>query len=146
MGYMRIPYIWKQFFLHKGSSFSIQSQNGLIPGGKESDKRLQTIFFTPLNTFGGDFDDEEHIFDYTIFQKVQHHSHWKRNQDVVFWVKLFRAQDQGLQFFDKKSHAIVVYDLVPAECIYKSYLSERRSKTVRKTCNPTTRVKNHTEK
>ena len=53
---------------------------------------------------------------------MQHHSHWQRNQDVVFWVKLFRAQDQGLQFFDKKSHAIVVYDLVPAECIYKSYL------------------------
>ena len=36
-----------------GCSFSIQSipENGLIPGGHESDKGLQTVFFTPLNHF-----------------------------------------------------------------------------------------------
>ena len=57
--------------------------------------------------------------DYTIPQKVHYHSHWKRNQDAVNWEKLSRAQDQGLPFGQTKSHAIIVHDPVPAECIYK---------------------------
>ena len=75
MEYIRIP---SRF------SFSIQSilENGVIPGGKESDKGRQTIFCTPLNTFGGDSDEEEPSDDYTIPRKVHYHSHWKRNQDA----------------------------------------------------------------
>ena len=52
-------------------------------------------------------------------KKVHYHSHWKRNQDAVYWVKLSRAQEQGLQFWQTKSHAIVVHSPVPADCIYK---------------------------
>ena len=40
-------------------------ENGLIPVGKESDKGRQTVFFTPLNPFGGDSDEEEPRDDYT---------------------------------------------------------------------------------
>ena len=60
MEYIRIPYKWKEYIFHRGCSSSIQSirENGLIPGGKESDKGRQTIFFTPLNPFGGDSDEE----------------------------------------------------------------------------------------
>ena len=48
-----------------------------------------------------------------------YNSHWKRNQDAVSWVTLFRAQDQGLRFWQTKSHAIIVQDPEPAESIYK---------------------------
>ena len=71
MEYIRNPCNWKECIFHRGCSFSIQSilENGLIPGGKESDKGRQTIFFTPLNPIGGDSDEEEPRDDYTIPQK-----------------------------------------------------------------------------
>ena len=53
----------------------------------------------------------------TVPQKVHYHSHWKRNQDAVYWIKLSIALDQGLQFWQTKSHAIIVHSLVPADCI-----------------------------
>ena len=89
----------------------------MIPGGKESDKGRETVFFTPLNPFGGDDDEEEHRDDYTVPQKVHYHSHWKHNQDAVCWVKLSRAKGQRLQFLQTKSHAIMVHSPVPADCI-----------------------------
>ena len=46
----------------------------------------QTVFFTPLNTFGRDSEEEEPHDDYTFPQKVRHHSHWKRDQGAVNWV------------------------------------------------------------
>ena len=51
MLYIRIPYQWKEYVFHWACSFSIKSilEDGLIPGGKKSDKGRQTVFFTPLN-------------------------------------------------------------------------------------------------
>ena len=71
MGYIRIPYNWKEKFFHRVCSFSIQSvlENGHIPGGKESKGGRQTIFFAPLNPFGGDSDEEESNHDYPVRQK-----------------------------------------------------------------------------
>ena len=62
----------QQWLLQGCFSFSIQSihENGLIPGGEESDKGRQTVFFTPLSPFGGDPDEEESRNDYTVPQKV----------------------------------------------------------------------------
>ena len=100
MEYIRIPYNWTEFIFQRGCPSSIQSilENGLIPGGKESDKGRQTVFFTPLNSFGGDSDEEETGDGHTVPQKVHYQSHWKRNQDAVHWVKLSRAQDQRIAF------------------------------------------------
>ena len=50
---------------------------------------------------------------------MHYHSHWKRNQDAFNWVNLSRTQDQGLPFWQAQSHAIIVHDPVPAECICK---------------------------
>ena len=79
--------IGKKCLFHRGCSFSIQSflENGLIPGGRGSDKGRQTVFFTPLNPYGGDSDEEEPRDDHTVPQKVHYHSHWERNQDAVNW-------------------------------------------------------------
>ena len=53
--------------------------------------------------------------------------------------KFDRTQDQGLRFWQTKSSAIIVHNLVPADCIYRViYFSERRSNTIRKTLNPST--------
>ena len=96
-GFLTIGQIKK---FHRGCPSSIQSilENGLILCGMESDKGRQTVFFTPLNPFGGDSDEEEPGDDHTVPQKVHYQSHGKRNQDAVYWVKLSRAQDQRIAF------------------------------------------------
>ena len=45
---------------NRGCSWSVQSilGRGLIPGGKESDKARQAVFFTPLNPCGENPDEE----------------------------------------------------------------------------------------
>ena len=52
-----------------------------------------------------------------FLKKVHFHSHWKRNQDAVHWIKLSRAQDRGLQFSQTRSFAIITLNLVPGDCI-----------------------------
>ena len=63
---------------HRGCSWDVQSflESGLIPGGKENDKTRQAIFFTPLNLFGENLDEENPHDDYTIPQKVHFHTYW----------------------------------------------------------------------
>ena len=94
----------------------------MSPGGHGGDKGRQTGFFTPLD---GDPDKGEPRDDYTFPQKVHYKSHWKRNQDAVYW-----------------SHAIIVHSLVQLQ----SYLSKRRSNIVRKTLESTICAKSHTQK
>ena len=61
MGHVAIPYIWKEFLFHRGCSFDVTSilRSGLIAGGRESKEGRHTIFFTPLNPFGDNPDEEE---------------------------------------------------------------------------------------
>ena len=102
-----IRYEWRECIFHRGCSWDMQSilGSGLIPGGEENDKARQAVFFTLLNPFG---ENPGH-----------YHSHGKRKQDAVYWIKLSRAQDQGLQFWQTKSFAIITHSPVPGDCIYK---------------------------
>ena len=83
---------------------------------RETDKARQAVFFTPLNPFGNDRDEEKPHFDYTVPQKVHYETYWKRNQER-YWIKLSRAQDQGLRYWQTKSFAIITYATVPGDCI-----------------------------
>ena len=69
------------------SASNLSLTKGLIPGGKDSHKRRQAIFFTPLNPVGGDPEEEEPPDDYTVPQKVHYHSHWKRNPNAVYKIQ-----------------------------------------------------------
>ena len=77
----------------------------------------QTIFFTLLNPFGEHSDEEAFGKSLTLHRKVHYRSFWKHHQDAVFGVKLSQAQDQGLQFWQTKSFAILVNDHVQTERI-----------------------------
>ena len=61
MGHVAIPYKWKEFLFHRGCSFNVTSilKSGLIAGGRESKEGRQTIFYTLLNPFGDNRDEEE---------------------------------------------------------------------------------------
>ena len=121
-GYIRILHKWKRFNFHRGCSFSIQSifENGLIPGGHESDKGRQIVFFTPLN-FLVEILKKKNFMTITQFLK-------KRIVTVIgkaikmqcIGQEKSRAQDRRLQFWQTKSHAIIVHSLVPADSIFQA--------------------------
>ena len=45
---------------------------------------------------------------------------WECFQNTVFWCNLELAQERGLQFYQTRSHAVVLYNTLPAACIEKA--------------------------
>ena len=79
---------------------------GLIPEGKEKEKARQAVFLTPTNPSGDN--PREAVFhdDFTVPKKELHVTRWKYDQNAVYWVRMSKAQDQGLEFWQTKSFAI----------------------------------------
>ena len=45
---------------------------------------------------------------------------WKRFQNKVFLCNLEVVKERGLQFYQTRSHAVVLYNTLPAACIEKA--------------------------
>ena len=133
---------------HRGCSWNVQSKlgSGLIPGGKESDKARQAVFFTPLNPSWWKSKRRTQWY-YDVPQKVHYHSHWKRNQDAGCWIKLAKHKIWD-SFWQTKSFTIITRN--PQSCAKRLHLQstlwERRTSTVRKTLNPKASIKSYAEK
>ena len=119
MGYILLSQHWKKHLDHRGRSCDCQSvlEYGLIPGGKEKDKALQAVFLTPTNRFGNDPEEERAHDDLTVPQKGPSITSWKPTQNAVFRVRLSKAEDLGLEFWQTKSFAIMTYATIPGDCI-----------------------------
>ena len=92
MGHVAIPHKWKEFLFHRGCSFDVTSilKTRLIAGGRERKEGR------PIKT-----------------------RKWKNTQDAINWVNLARAQEKRLRFWQTRSNAVIVFNSVPADCIYK---------------------------
>ena len=103
---------WKEYLYHVGSSFTVKSilQAGLIAGEKDATEGRWTVSFTPFRPPMGDETEGEYE-DLTKPRKVLY--------KAIYWVNLGKAQDQGIQFWQSRSHTIFFYDSVPAGCIEK---------------------------
>ena len=121
--------------LDRGCSFNINSilENGLRA---RRDDRPSSSHLSTLSV-KIQMKKEAPSDDFTIPRKVHHHSNWKHDQDAVHWVRLFRAQDQGLRFWQTISTAIIVHNPVPTDCICRVVLRPE-IELVRKTLNPST--------
>ena len=135
MGHVAIPNTWKEFLLHRGCSRDVTSilKSGLIAVRRASKEGRQTIFFTPLNPPGHNPDEEEPGDDLSKPRQIHYYSKWEPRQDAVFWINLARAQDKGLQFWQTRTDAVIVYNSVPADCIYK-VMSQKGKKWHLKDC------------
>ena len=93
-------------------------QSGLIPGGKVFKKGRHAVFFTVVNPM---FIDQHRERDYDVTKlriAVSQHT-WKIHQNTVYWCNLRVAQSKGLQFYQTRSNAIILYNTLLAMCIKK---------------------------
>ena len=142
MGYVLIPYNWKECLYHRGCSFSIQSvlENGLIRVDMKARK-------------GGKLPSSHHL---TLLVEIP----TKKNLVMITQLQPQSLETySGCRLLDKiipstRSRIAILADEVTCShrersCASRlhlqSYLSKGRSNTVRKTLNPSTCAKSHTE-
>ena len=72
------------------------------------------------NLFGDNADEEEPSDDVSKLRKVHYikseKSKWKDTQDAVCWINLAEHKTKGLRFWQTRSHAVIAYNSVPADC------------------------------
>ena len=147
MGYILIPHNWKEYFYHTGSSFSIQSilENGLIPGGKESHRGDQTVFFTPLNPLVEILKKKSPVMITQFLKKCTSTVIGNIIKMPFIW-KIIQSTRSRIAILANEVTCNHLERSCASRVHLQSNLSERRSNTVRKTLNPTTRAKSHTDK
>ena len=84
---------------------------------KEKDRARQAVFLTPTNQFGDNPEEKEPRDVFTDPQKAACATKWKYDQNAVYWIRLSKAQDQGLEFWQTMSLAIKTYAAIPGDCI-----------------------------
>ena len=99
-------------------------QSICIPGGQNSSRDRQTVFFTAVNSMHKNHQDPIEL-DLTKSRFAScKQKKWKRHQDTVHWVDIQLAQRKGLKFYQKRCSAIILYDTLPAYCILKVVVRE----------------------
>ena len=63
---------------------------------------------------------EETLCDLSQARIAPYRNTWKHFQDTIFWCNLKLAQQRGLQFYQTRSNAVILYDTLPAEIIEKA--------------------------
>ena len=107
---------------HIGNANELHSiiKSGLIPGGRSLKRDRQTVLFTAVNPMDDDQSMEEIRCDLDKPKIAPYKNTWSPHQNTVYWCNLKLAQKKGLQFYQTRSHAIVLYNTPPAICIEKA--------------------------
>ena len=117
---MLIPNNFSEYIYHIGCAINLHSitNSGLIPGGQNSSRERQTVFFTAANPVNKDHRDPQEL-DLIKPRLASYKQKWKKHQDTLYWVDVQLAQRKGLKFFQTRCNAITFYDTLPAYCISK---------------------------
>ena len=115
-----------KYICHIGCAINLHSiaNSGLIPGGQNSSKERQTVFFTAVNPLNKEHKDPYEIGFNALRLAWYKQKKWKRHQDTVYWVDIQLAQQKGFKFYQTRSNAIILYDTLPAHCIPKVVVME----------------------
>ena len=123
---MLTPNNFFEYIYHVGCAISLHSitNSGLIPGGQNSSRERQTVFFTAVNPMDKEHKDPYKL-DLTKPRLARYkQKKWKRHQDTVYWVDTQLARRKGLKFYQTRCNAIILYDTLPACCISKVVVME----------------------
>ena len=115
-----LPSDFAEHIYHVGSSHDMHSiiLSGLIAGGKDVKKGRHAVFFTAVNPIFIDH-YRERDYDVTKPRIAVHKNNRKIHQYTVYWCNLRVAQSKGLQFYQTRSNAIIIYNTLLAMCIEK---------------------------
>ena len=92
-----IPIKRKEFLFQRGYSFNINSRCDTHRCGKKSKEERQTVFFTPLDPWR---DETEEEFDSDLLKSrtVHYQSKLKYSQNDVYWIHVIKSQEKTLTF------------------------------------------------
>ena len=118
-----LPDDFVEHIYHVGSCHDLHSiiQSGLISGGKSVKKERHVVFFTVVNPMFVD-QYKEVEYDLTNPRIAVNKKHWKIHQHTENGCDLKFAQKKGLQFYQTRSNAIILYNKV-----YQSPRSPQRA-------------------
>ena len=113
-----LPENFTEYIFHVGNVSELHSitRSGLIPGERDR----QSVFFTAVNPMDVDPRMAEVQYDLSQPRVAPHKDTWKNYQNTISWCNSKLAQKKGLQFYQTRSHAIILFDTLPAICIEKA--------------------------
>ena len=105
-----LPKGFTEYIYHVGNANELNSiiRKGLIPGGKSLKRGRQAVFSTTVNPMEDVHGMGQTPCDLTKPRIAPYKNIWKRLQNTVFWCKLKLAQERGLQFYQTRTHAVVL--------------------------------------
>ena len=118
-----LPEDFIEYIYHVGNVSGIESiiRSGLIPGGRSLNRDKQCVFFTAVNPMDDDQSMEEIRCDLDEPRIAPYKNTWRPHQNKVYGCNLKIAQKKGLQLYQTRSHATVLYNTLTATCIEKAY-------------------------
>ena len=75
------------------------------------------MFFTAVNPMYASQDLEEVQYDMDKPRVAVYRNTWRIHQHTAYWCNLKLAQRKELQFYQSRSHAIALFNTLPATCI-----------------------------
>ena len=94
----------------------------------------QAVFFATVNPMEDEYGLGETPCDLTKPRIMPYKSTWKRLQNTVFWcsLKLAQEREKGLQFYQTRSHAVVLCNTLLEACIEKAVCTKTQDELYQK--------------
>ena len=86
--------------------------------------KRQTVFFTSVDPMNKEHRDPNNIYLEAPRLAWYKQKKWKKHQNTVYWVDIKLAQEKGFKFYQTRSNAIILYNILPAYCIPKAIMME----------------------
>ena len=117
-----LPKDFTKYVYHVGHGKELRSivRNGVVPRGFSTKACRYAVFFTVLDPMDNEQGFRETFFDLSKARIAPYKNIWEPLQDTVCWCNLLAAQERGLQFYQTRSNAVVLYDTLPAEFTEKA--------------------------
>ena len=114
-----IPDGFFQYIYHVGCAINLLSiiNSGFVPGVQNLSNR-QTVFLLPVNPLEKEPKDPKTI-DFGAPRLASYKQQWRRHQDTVYWVDIQLAQRKGLNVYQTRCNAIILFDTLTPCCIPK---------------------------
>ena len=107
-----LPEDFTEYIYYVGSLSEIHStiRSGLIPGGKSLKRHRQSVFLTAVKPMDDDQSMAEIRHDLDKPRIVPYTNTWRPHQNTLYWCSWKLAQKKRLQFYQTRSHAIVLHN------------------------------------